>query len=945
MSVELDLAQVDGIAPFGILCAPDLTIVRAGPALRTALGRDPKGVRLPDVFSADRPRGELTADQIRAREGMPFLLRSRTGDVTLRCQPVVLRADGSILFLGSPAITSDAQMSELGLRYTDFAPSDPTPDLLILKASQERSLQDLSTLNAELERSAVRLKESNAALADAERRYRTIVEHQPLVTYIDRLGSEVVSDFVSENTVELLGYPLDRWGEPGFFFSIVHPEDVDWVRAEHERTSLAGERFRGEFRLMTARGSVVWVHCEDAPVLAEDGTPLYRLGYMLDTTERRTTEESLRETSTRLSALIGSLRTGLLVEDQDRRVALTNSGFCAIFEIPARPEDLVGADCRAAAEQASELTVDPEGFLARIEAILERRAPVREEEIRFRDGRIVERDYTPISVDGDHRGHLWAYRDVTAQRETLRAVQVAYDQAIAASRAKSDFLATVSHEIRSPMHGVLATIDLLARTELDQEQDELVSVVRSSAESLLTVINDILDLQRAESGTIELRLEEFDLGRLVSDVRGLLRPRAESKGLTLHADVSDDLPGVVYGDAGRIRQVVMNLAANAVKFTDAGEVTLRADLLDADATSAGVQITVSDTGIGIPSHQQRRVFEPFAQVDSSSARRHEGTGLGLAITQQLVELMNGAIALESEPGAGTTATVTLRLALGGGAGDGMTGADSASRRPRAMQALTGCVLLAEDSPVNQELARRQLDRLGLSVRTVDSGRQAVAAFEAGEYDIVLMDLRMPGMDGLAATRAIRSRESATESPRVPIIAMTADARPQDRERCLEAGMDDYVTKPLLLDDLDAVLRRWLDVDGAAEGPDAERDIARRIHERMDGLASELGSTDAAARIAAVWLNELRDRLRSLAAAAGAGEAERVRELAHLLKSSLAMVGADDAAELATALEQRARDERAVGVDDVRGLQATARTASSSVEAWSRAQGDGTGVRS
>jgi len=725
MSFTLHPDQLDAIAPFAVVCsgAPEPVIERVGPSLRRALGMDPAGQGFFATFDIERPRGVTTAQDIRARSGLAFLLRPREHDLLLRLQPICPPDGDRLIFVGSLVLSSEEDMARLGLAFTDFAPSDPTPDLLILKRSQERSLQDLATLNDELVRSAEDLRAANAALIETQRRYRALVEQQPLVTYIDELGDEVVTQFTSENVLELTGYPAARWtGERDFLFTVIHPDDADDARKAHVASARAGVPFKADFRLIHADGHTVWVQAEDRPVCDDDGTPLYRLGYLMDITERRSAEDALRAAGTRLETLIGSMQAGVLLEDKDRNVALTNEAFCALFQIPVAPADLIGADCAGAAEQSKLLTSDPEGFVTRIDEILADAEAVYAEEVPFADGRVFERDYVPIMVQGVYGGHLWSYRDITPRIAAQREIEEAHDAAVAASRAKSEFLATVSHEIRTPMHGVLGTIDLLERTDLSPEQAELAGMAKGSAGGLLSVINDMLDLQKAETGNMALESVPVDIAAVVAGVVDIVRVRSDAKGLRLDLEIDDDLPGDLLGDPGRLRQILLNLVANAIKFTDRGSVAVTVRRAELPGQDVALRLEVADTGIGIPQEAQRDIFEPFAQADSSSTRRHDGTGLGLAITRQLVELMGGTIGLQSTPGMGTTVTAVVGLCRGAGEA---TPAPAPAAAPTRV--LSGTVLIAEDSHVNREIAVRQLGRLGLTARAVESTVCTVAA--------------------------------------------------------------------------------------------------------------------------------------------------------------------------------------------------------------------------
>ncbi len=381
----------------------------------------------------------------------------------------------------------------------------------------------------------------------------------------------------------------------------------------------------------------------------------------------------------------------------------------------------------------------------------------------------------------------------------------ARDRAERMSQAKGEFLANMSHEIRTPMNGVIGTLQLLEGTKLDASQREYVHVAHKSADALLAILNDILDLSKIEAGKLSLEDIPFDLRELVQELVVLHSLKAEQKGIELNSEINEQLPDVIVGDPTRVRQILVNLITNALKFTSEGEVSITINIKEKTEDRVLLRIEVSDTGVGIPLDKQQKLFSAFTQADGSTTRKYGGTGLGLAIVRQLVEMMNGELGVDSDAGKGARFWFEIPMGIS------QTALEvSPSKSQTENRKLEGRVLLVEDNPVNEMVARKMLEKLGLDSVTATNGQQALDILESELVDAVLMDCQMPEMDGFEATRRLREREKLADAVALPIIAMTANVMEGDRERCLQAGMDDYLGKPVRMDELESTLRRWLD---------------------------------------------------------------------------------------------------------------------------------------
>ncbi|MEC4891378.1 MAG: PAS domain S-box protein, partial [Nitrospira sp.] len=836
-------------------------------------------------------------------------------------------------YAGAPLITS--QGHALGtLCVIDRVPRR-------LTATQQEALRRLARQTVQLLELRLRdreQRETHTALRASEAQYKQLVETANDILYsTDATGHFT---FISSSVERFMGYPKqDLLGQR---FTVL-------IRDDHRKRV---ERFYNrqffrkipntylEFPVLRRDGEERWVG-QQVNLLQSGGQAAGFHAIVRDITDRKRAEEALQISTTFQRAILNNAGHAIISTTPTGLILVFNPAAEALLGYSA--EEMVGKQTPAVFHDPEEIRARARLFSEELGVALTPGFDVFVEKSRHNlpnehEWTYVKKDGTRVAVllnitalrntDGHITGFLGIASDITDRKRIEQELLIAKNAAESANLAKSQFMAHMSHEIRTPMNGVIGMTELMLTTPLTDRQRHLADTVHQSATALLDIINDILDWSKIEAGKLQLSQIDFDLSGLCEDVAAFFEEAARRKGLTFIWHAAASVPAHMHGDPVRLRQILVNLLSNAVKFTEHGTIELRMDLVETCHDNTLLRFSVKDSGIGIPQEAQQQIFKAFQQADSSTTRKYGGTGLGLAIVNQLVELMDGVIGVESAPGEGALFWFVVRLAHSTGApqtfdarpAPAIPRSDKAARTAR----LSAKVLLAEDNAVNREVALGMLENLGCHVHAVETGRLALEALRREPFDLVLMDCQMPDMDGFEATREIRHREERLGT-RIPIVALTAHALQGDRELCLVLGMDDYLSKPFTIDQLRNLLQRWLPSSASTQDhaapPQAtppslpaatplltdQSPVDPRTWESILSLQRP-GHPDLLAKIIDLYLKDSEKLVDKIVAAAETGDLPGLQDAAHSLKSRSATLGAWQVAEICKQLELGARTQ-------------------------------------
>ncbi len=775
-------------------------------------------------------------------------------------------------------------------------------------------------------------KQKEEQLRRSEELFRLMAENARDLVFRFRFFPQPRFEYVSPSSTKITGYtPEDHYMDPSLPQRLLHPDDQA-IFGEIAAVTAFEKPF--VMRWIRKDGQIIWIEQHLNPVRDEQGQVIIMEGVARDITERVCSEEELKKNSAALLERVKELRCLYNISSLAQKTGLTLPELfqAAVDRIPAAmlyPELACARIQYQGQVFASENYAETpwklvqqiecgDQTLGALEVSYLKPCPPRD------IGPFLQEESEMFSAIAELLKQV--VQRIVAQQELLE-INREFEQATAranvlaakaevANMAKSEFLANMSHEIRTPMNGIIGMASLLSDTSLDEDQRHYVDIMQGSAESLLRILNDILDISKIEAGKLDLESIKFNLQKVLAEVNAIFTPRAQSRGLDFFCDVKSDVPLHLTGDPGRLRQVLVNLLGNAIKFTFQGSVSIQVKVWGKHQDLVTLHFSIEDTGVGIPKEKLGALFKKFSQVDASTTRIYGGTGLGLAISKQLVNMMGGEIGVRSHEGKGSQFWFTVQMSIC----EKGTEENTAHERPVEMYLpekkgnnkldrkviKDKKILLAEDNEVNREVALMILEKLEVNVVAVHDGAEAIEKLSCEHFDLVLMDVQMPFLDGYRVTEIIRDLNSNVLNHDIPVVAMTGHALLGDREKCLKAGMNDYIPKPVDPKLLEEVLVELL------SRKVKEKTIVNQEQQlcvfRKDALLERLlQDTDLVRSLIGIFLDHIPEQISSLKRSCDDGNFENVKQLAHSIKGASLNISADSLAEACRKMELGAAD--------------------------------------
>lgn len=704
-------------------------------------------------------------------------------------------------------------------------------------------------------------------------------------------------EWVNEGFTQLSGYTLEEvFGKrPGDF--------LQGTISDPERVQKLGEALRKHERIETElynydkNGNPYWVNLEIKPVF-ENGELMHFISVQKDMTEEKNAKDNLIAAQSRLFALINNLQSGVVVEDEHRNVILLNQHFCDLFSLPKKDEVINHWKMNDVIKYAQNSVADIEKFTKDCDEIYQNKKITIHQELLLNNNRILERTFIPIYSKNTFVGCLWQYEDITNRKFAEQELSKAVDVAKTANDAKTTLLANTSHEIRTSMNVIFGMAKLLSETVLNEEQKKYLSGIKSSAENLLVVINDILDLSKIEAGKLKFENINFNLRKVMEDAVNFLSMKAEEKNISLQLDYDLAVNEQVIGDPYRLNQVFLNLLNNALKFTEEGSITLKCTLKEHTLKDITIKFEIIDTGIGIDETKLQSIFDSFTQENTSTTRTHGGTGLGLSISKQLVELMGGKLEAFSQKNVGSTFSFTLIFE------NGAKEESKIEKKTPSQESLQSMkLLLVEDNEFNRLMAENILIKCDIKPDIAVNGLEAVEKVREKQYDLILMDIQMPIMSGIEATQIIRNELKSN----IPIIALTAHALAGEREKYMEVGMNEYLAKPFDANSLLYLIKLFYKMPIAPPTPNETKETEQK-HDgvklyNLNNLRKMSKDGDVfVMKMLEIFLKQtetISDDLKSLLQK---DDFKEISSLVHQIKPSLQYMGVDSLYNIAVAIE-------------------------------------------